>query len=146
MAAALRDRCHLRHTSRDPAGERPEKVRNSFVGRTAHTTLRIHAPPIWAATYELRRPNLDVYSGLAGLYRKRHGNLRTDGVEVVLSRALAHGCREDDALWFDFDRPLPSELANRHGNPAGLCVHPSSRSVRYVWLDRAKRTGLADRT
>src|SRR5205814_3406601 len=26
------------------------------------------------------RPNLDVYSGLAGLYRTRHGNLRTAGI------------------------------------------------------------------
>jgi hypothetical protein len=39
------------------------------------------------------RPNLDVYTGLAGHYRTRHGNLRSDGVEAVLDRALAHGVR-----------------------------------------------------
>lgn len=93
------------------------------------------------------RPSLDVYSGLAGLHRKRHGNLRTDSVKTVLSGALAHGRRPDDVLWFDVDLlPTPSELAERHGNAAGLCIHPAAESVRYLWLDRAKRTGPADLT
>lgn len=89
------------------------------------------------------RPNLDVHAGLAGLYRERHGNLRTDGVEVVLNRALAHGYRPDDALWFSLD-PLPAaaELAARHGDPAGLRVHPWAQSVRYLWLDRAEKARL----
>ena len=90
------------------------------------------------------RPNLDIHPGLAGLYRKRLGNLRTDGVEALLSRALAHGRRLDDALWFERD-PLPStsELAERYGNSAGLCVHSGAQSVRYLWLDRAKQTTAA---
>jgi hypothetical protein len=46
------------------------------------------------------RPNLDVYSGLPGLYRARHGNLRTEGIAAVLGRALAYGRQRDDALWF----------------------------------------------
>jgi hypothetical protein len=87
------------------------------------------------------RPNLDVYSGLAGLYRIRHGNLRADGITAVLDRALACGRRADDALWFaDLDPlPGPAELAARYGDASGLGVHPSPESVRYLWLDRAHR-------
>jgi hypothetical protein len=90
------------------------------------------------------RPNLDVHAGLAGLYRKRHGNLRTDGVEAVLDQALAHGIRADDALWISLDPlPAPADLAARHGDPAGLGIHLSAESVRYLWLDRAQRAGPA---
>jgi MoaA/NifB/PqqE/SkfB family radical SAM enzyme len=88
------------------------------------------------------RPNFDVYSGLAGLYRTRHGNLRTDGVAAVLGRALAHGRERDDALWFGSGpRPAPDELAARYGDPAGLGVHMGPESARYLWLDRAGRPG-----
>ena len=90
------------------------------------------------------RPNLDVYSGLAGLYRVRHGNLRADGVAAVLGRALAHGRQRDCELWFG-PGPLPAadELAARYGDPAGLGVHPGPESVRYLWLDRWRdRAGL----
>jgi hypothetical protein len=91
------------------------------------------------------RPNLDVHSGLAGLYRERHGNLRTDGVEAVLDRALAHGRRPDEALWFGPDPiPDPAELAARHGDAAGLGIHSAAESVRYLWLDRAGRASRAD--
>jgi len=83
------------------------------------------------------RPNLDVYSGLAGLYRVRHGNLRADGVAAVLGRALAHGRQRDWELWFGpGPLPAPDELAARYGDPAGLGVHPGPESVRYLWLDR----------
>ena len=88
------------------------------------------------------RPNLDVYSGLAGLYRTRHGNLRTDGVAAVLGRALTEGRQRDDALWFGPGAlPAPDELAARYGDPAGLGVHMGPESVRYLWLDRADRAG-----
>jgi hypothetical protein len=84
------------------------------------------------------RPDLDVYSGLAGLYRTRHGNLRADGVTAVLDRALAHGRRSDDELWFGpGPLPAPDELAARYGDADGLGVHLNPRSVRYLWLDRA---------
>jgi hypothetical protein len=89
------------------------------------------------------RPNLDVYSGLAGLYRTRHGNLRTDGIPAVLSRALARGREPDDTLWFGpRPHPGPAELAARYGDATSLAVHPGPESVRYLWLDRARQ--LAD--
>jgi hypothetical protein len=88
------------------------------------------------------RPNLDVYTGLAGRYRTRHGNLGSDGVEAVLDQALAHGVRADAALWFTLDPlPAPAEAAARYGDPAGLGIHLSSQSVYYLWLDRAARAG-----
>jgi hypothetical protein len=85
------------------------------------------------------RPDLDVYSGLAGLYRVRHGNLRADGAAAVLGRALAHGRQRDDALWFGpGPLPAPDHLAARYGDPAGLGVHMGPESARYLWLDRAR--------
>jgi hypothetical protein len=86
------------------------------------------------------RPNLDVCSGLAGLYPTRYGNLRADGIATVLDRAVADGRRPDDALWFG-PGPLPDleGLATRHGEATGLGVHPGPESARYLWLDRAQR-------
>jgi hypothetical protein len=85
------------------------------------------------------RPNLDVHAGLAGRYRERYGNLRTDGVDAVLERAVAAGRRPDEALWFGDPPPPAAELAARHGDPAGLRVHPGEQSVRYLWHDRKAR-------
>ncbi|MGH3152861.1 MAG: hypothetical protein ACRDOB_19335 [Streptosporangiaceae bacterium] len=86
------------------------------------------------------RPNLDIHTGTAGWYRQRHGNLRRDGAQAVLSQALAHGGRSADSLWFDLD-PLPgaADLAAQHGNSRGKPVHFTATSVRYLWLDRAQR-------
>jgi hypothetical protein len=85
-------------------------------------------------------PDLDVYSGVAGLYRTRHGNLRTDGTATVLGRALAHGRQPDDTLWFGpGPLPGPAELATRYDDATGLGVHLAPESVRYLWLDRACR-------
>ena len=90
------------------------------------------------------RPDLDVYSGLAGLYRTRHGNLRTDGVAAVLGHALAHGREPDDELWFGpGPLPGPAELAAGYGDATGLGVHLYPESVRYLWLDRAPRPGTS---
>jgi len=87
------------------------------------------------------RPNLDVCSGLAGHYRTRYGNLRTDG------RAVADGRRPDDELWFGpGPLPAPAELAARHGEATGLGVHPGPESARYLWLDRAQRQARKHRS
>jgi hypothetical protein len=90
------------------------------------------------------RPNLDLHTGVAGWYRERHGNLRTDGPHAVLSRALEQGGRTSDALWFGPDPP-PSvaELATRHGDRGGQGLHFSADSARYLWLDRAQRARRA---
>jgi hypothetical protein len=86
------------------------------------------------------RPNLDLHTGQAGWYRERHGNLRRDGAQAVLARALVQGGQvwAADALRFDL-RPLPDvcDVAAQHGNPHGRAVHFTGTSARYLWLDRA---------
>jgi hypothetical protein len=89
------------------------------------------------------RPSLELHTGVAGRYRERHGNLRADGAQAVLSRALEQGGRSVDAVWFRPD-PLPSfgELA------AGMATEQAGSaltetSVRYLWLDRAQRRAAA---
>ncbi len=85
------------------------------------------------------RPNLDLHSGRAGRYRERHGNLRDDGAEASLGRALASGGRSHDELWFQLDAMPPiAELAASHGDNAGRGIHFGAESVRYLWLDRAQ--------
>jgi hypothetical protein len=83
------------------------------------------------------RPNLDLHAGVAGRYLERHGNLRTDGPQVVLGRALAQGARPAATPWFGPD-PLPpvAELAAGQADRAGQGVHFSAESVRHLWLDR----------
>ena len=70
------------------------------------------------------RPNLDVYSGLAGLYRTRHGNLRADSVATVLGRALARGRQRDDELWF-----APGRFPRRTSWPPATATPPASAST-----------------
>jgi hypothetical protein len=90
------------------------------------------------------RPSLELHTGVAVRYRERHGNLRADGAQAVLNRALEQGGRSVDAVWFRPD-PLPSigELAARHGGRTGQGVHFTETSVRYLWLDRAQRRAAA---
>jgi hypothetical protein len=86
------------------------------------------------------RPNLDLHTGTAGLYRERHGNLRTDGDQVVFSRALEQDGRSIDAVWFGLGSlPSVGELAAQHGDRVGRGIHFTETSVRYLWLDRAQR-------
>jgi hypothetical protein len=106
---------------------------------------RLETPPPNGQPLELVcRPNLDVHSGTAGWYRQQHGNLRRDGGQVVLGRALAQGARPADELWFELD-PLPrgAELATQQGDLHGQAVHFTAMSVRYLWLDRARRARRA---
>jgi hypothetical protein len=86
------------------------------------------------------RPGLELHTGVAGRYRERHGNLRSDGGQAVLGRALEQGGRSIEAVWFGPDRlPAVEELAARYGDPTGQGVHFTETSVRYLWLDRARR-------
>jgi len=86
------------------------------------------------------RPGLELHTGVAGRYRERHGNLRTDGGQAVLGRALEQGGRSLDTLWFGpQQRPPVGELAARYGDRSGQGVHFTEVSVRYLWLDRARR-------
>jgi hypothetical protein len=86
------------------------------------------------------RPSLDVHTGVAGRYCERHGNLRSDGAQAVLGRALQQGGRSIDAVWFGQDRlPAVKELAARYGDPAGQGLHFTEASIRYLWLDRRGR-------
>jgi hypothetical protein len=86
------------------------------------------------------RPGLNVHAGVAGRYRERHGNLRSDGAQAVLGRALEQGGRSIDAVWFGPDRlPAVEELAARYGDRTREGVHFTETSVRYLWLDRAIR-------
>ncbi len=78
------------------------------------------------------RPNLDVYRGFAGQYTRRYGNLRLDGVDEVLSRAVADGPCNIDEIWFTQEQLLPvQELAAGFGHPDGLRIHGDPTSIRY---------------
>ncbi|HEY6286926.1 MAG TPA: radical SAM protein [Ktedonobacteraceae bacterium] len=85
------------------------------------------------------RPNLDVFYGFAGQYTNRYGNLRRDGVDEVLSRAMAAGSFSYDEVWFgDMQIPPIEELAARFGDARSQRIHDSF-SIRDWWIDRARR-------
>jgi hypothetical protein len=88
------------------------------------------------------RPGLELHTGVAGRYRERHGNLRSDGAQTVLGCALEQGGRSIDAVWFGPDRlPAVEELAARSGDRTEQGVHFTETSVRYLWLDRSQGAG-----
>ncbi len=89
------------------------------------------------------RPNLDVYSGLAGRYRQRYGNLRNAGTATVLHNALTDGAHSYDTLWFTLD-PIPDvqELAGYFGDATGQRIHFSADSLRFRWLDLAQQASV----
>src|SRR5512132_75578 len=100
------------------------------------------------------RPGLELHTGVAGLCRERHGNLRSDGGQAVLSRALGQGGRSIDAVWFGLE---PAARRWRAGGPvwrpsrAGAALHrgvgslsmagpgPSGRTRRAVASSRRRR-------
>jgi hypothetical protein len=95
----------------------------------------------WDGLHLVCRPNLDLYWGVAGRYRRRYGNLRRADAQAVVRTAVSGGGeRSEDTLWFDLD-PIPElrELAERHGDPAGERVHLGEESMRRLWLDRAQQ-------
>lgn len=84
------------------------------------------------------RPNLDVYTGEAGLYGQRHGNLRHDGVAVTLQRAVEHGPASKNRLYRLPDpEPKIAVLAEQYGDAQGQALYFEATSMRYRWLDRA---------
>jgi len=86
-------------------------------------------------------PNLDIYRGFAGQYTRRYGNLRRDGVDDVLNRALADGACSHEELWFTREQLLPvQEVAARFGDQKSQRIHDAD-SVRHWWLDCARRAG-----
>jgi len=92
------------------------------------------------------RPNLDVYRGFAGQYVKRYGNLHRDGVDAVLSLAVADGPSSDDELWFPGEQlPPVQELAARFGDAQSQRIHESPVSIRYWWMECARRTSRTAR-
>jgi len=92
------------------------------------------------------RPNLDVCHGFAGQYTTRYGNLRRDGVDEVLSRAMADGQSPYDEIWFAGEQVLPiQELATRFGDSQSQRIHSDSFSIRDWWIDSARRARHAVR-
>jgi hypothetical protein len=88
------------------------------------------------------RPNLDVYRGLAGLYTRLYGNLRRDGVDRVLGRAIADGPFSGDELRYTYEELLPpiKELAARFGDAQSQRIRYHPTSIRFWWLECARRT------
>lgn len=103
----------------------------------------------WPAEPDLRsiwlvcRPNLDVFRGSDGQYTRRYGNLRLNGVDDVLSRAVADGPYPYDEIWFTQEQLLPvQELAVRFGNSESLRIHAGPASVSAWWWECARRANL----
>jgi hypothetical protein len=88
------------------------------------------------------RPNLDLFTGTAGLYGQRHGNLRRDGADAVLARALAGPLLSEEELYFGDAAIANDELALRWGDPAGRRIY-DARSLRWRWLDQQARARAA---
>jgi hypothetical protein len=82
--------------------------------------------------------NLDLYTGTTGVYHHRHGNLRRDGVETVFARTCLRAC-SDEAIYLSSGGASSSTLASRRGDKRGTRVYFEHRSLRYRWLDRARR-------
>jgi hypothetical protein len=85
------------------------------------------------------RPDLDLHTGTAGLYRRRHGNMRRDGAQAVLERALADGPTSPEQLYFPGPAPPTGELATLAGDPASTAIYFDATDVRYLWLDRQRQ-------
>jgi hypothetical protein len=87
------------------------------------------------------RPNLDLHTGTTGVYRRRHGNMRRDGAQAVLERALADGPVSEEQLYFPGSAPAISDLAALAGDAARTAIYFHPFEMRYLWLDRRKQAG-----
>ena len=112
----------------------------AWVRRAMADDWPISKPDIDFGSLLVLRPNLDLHFGRAGDYGERFGNLRRDGIDAVFASALAAAARSVDEIWFERDHLLPVAEAARHGNPDGGGIHFSADSVRFLWLDRARRS------
>ncbi len=82
------------------------------------------------------RNNLDFHSGVAGLYGHFHGNLRTDGPDIVLQKAVEYVPCEP--FLFSVDRlPAPGKMAEKVGNLKGQKIYFSFDEMYLRWLDLA---------
>jgi hypothetical protein len=96
----------------------------------------------WTSAYRqlVCRPNLDLHTGTTGLYRRHHGNLRRDGAQAVLERALADGPVSQQQLYFSGPVPPIADLAALAGDADSMAIHFDAGSVLYRWLDRQRHT------
>jgi hypothetical protein len=82
------------------------------------------------------RSDLDIYSGCAGNYESYHGNLRKDGAEQVLEKALKRGSVSDDEVYFTTStQPAVQQLAEDVGDKDGTKLYFSAWEMRQRWLD-----------
>jgi hypothetical protein len=124
--------------------ELPHQHTESWYVRQALDDVWPEESEHWERIPLVCRPNLDVYRGMAGQYIKRCGNLRRDGVDEVLSRAVADGASSDDELWFPGVELLPvQELAARFGDARSQRIHMHPASIRYWWSECARRAALS---
>lgn len=118
----------------------PDYTEGAHVRRALDGVWPAPLEPVWEGLDLVCRPNLDLYRGVAGRYRRCYGNLRRDDAQEVMRTALTNGGGSEDTLWFDLD-PLPTvrELAECYGDPEGDRAHLWAESVRRRWLDRAQQ-------
>lgn len=84
--------------------------------------------------------NFDIYLGKGSMYEKFVGNLKRDGVQEVLNRALNIELSSSNlSLYFNTNElPSPQELAQTVGNPEGQKLYFSECPEMYRrWLDLA---------
>src|SRR5262249_33277942 len=73
----------------------------AYVRRALDEAWPLSPESRWDGLYLVCRPNLDLYWGVAGRYRRRYGNLRRDDAQAVVRAAVTEGAeRSEDALWY----------------------------------------------
>jgi len=83
------------------------------------------------------RSNMDLHSGMAGLYGPLHGNVGDGAITIALQKGLDAGPHSAEQLHFPgADLPSVGELARKVGNPNGQKIHFEAQSMRRRWLDR----------
>jgi hypothetical protein len=85
------------------------------------------------------RPGLELRTGSAGLYRERHGNLRTDVAQIVFGRALQRGGWSTTRCGSGWTRclQLASWPPNTATEPGRGLTSPKRRSATCGWTGRS---------